>query len=143
MKLLVRRLDPELSLPNYALAGDAGMDLFASEDVTLEPGARAAIGTGIAVAIPEGFAGFVQPRSGRALRDGLGVANAPGLIDSGYRGEVKVIALNLNPGARIVVHRGEKVAQMVFQRVERAEIEVVDELPVSDRGEGGFGSTDR
>lgn len=141
MKLLVRRLDPELSLPNYALAGDAGMDLLASEEVTLEPGARAAIGTGIAVAIPEGFAGFVQPRSGRALKDGLGIANAPGLIDSGYRGEIKVIALNLNPAARLVVHRGDKIAQMVFQRVERAEIEVVTELPDSDRGEGGFGST--
>ena len=143
MKLLVRRLDPELSVPNYALAGDAGMDLFASEEVTLEPGARAAIGTGIAVAIPEGFAGFVQARSGRALRDGLGVANAPGLIDSGYRGEIKVIALNLNLSARLVVHRGEKIAQMVFQRVERADVEVVDELPDSERGAGGFGSTGR
>lgn len=143
MKLLVRRLDPGLSLPNYALAGDAGMDLLASEEVTLEPGARAAVGTGIAVAIPEGFAGFVQPRSGRALRDGLGIANTPGLIDSGYRGEIKVIVLNLNPGARLVVNRGDKIAQMVFQRVERAEIEVVDELPGSERGEGGFGSTGR
>ena len=141
MKLLVRRLDPELSVPNYALAGDAGMDLFASEEVTLEPGARAAIGTGIAVAIPEGFAGFVQARSGRALRDGLGVANAPGLIDSGYRGEIKVIALNLNLSGRLVVHRGEKIAQMVFQRVEHADVEVVDELPESERGAGGFGST--
>lgn len=141
MKLLVRRLDPELSLPNYALTGDAGMDLLASEEVTLEPGARAAIGTGIAVAIPEGFAGFVQPRSGRALRDGLGIANSPGLIDSGYRGEIKVIVLNLNPAGRLVIHRGDKIAQMVFQRVERAEIEVVADLPDSDRGEGGFGST--
>ena len=143
MKLLVRRLDPDLSIPNYALAGDAGMDLFASEEVVLEPGARVAIPTGIAVAIPDGYAGFVQPRSGRALRDGLGVANSPGLIDSGYRGEIKVIAWNLNAAARLVVHRGEKIAQMVFQRVEHAEIEVVDELPVSDRGEGGFGSTGR
>lgn len=141
MKLLVRRLDPDLSLPNYALAGDAGMDLLASEEVTLEPGARAAIGTGIAVAIPDGYAGFVQPRSGRALRDGLGIANTPGLIDSGYRGEIKVIVLNLNPAARLLVHRGDKIAQMVFQRVERAEIEVVDELPGSERGDGGFGST--
>lgn len=141
MKLLVRRLDPDLSLPNYALAGDAGMDLLASEDVTLEPGQRAAIGTGIAIAIPEGFAGFVQPRSGRALSEGLGVANSPGLIDAGYRGEVKVIAINLNPGAAIQVHRGEKIAQLVFQQVERAEIELIGELPESDRGEGGLGST--
>ena len=141
MKLLVRRLDPELSLPDYALAGDAGMDLLASEEVTLEPGGRAAVGTGIAVAIPDGYAGFVQPRSGRALRDGLGIANTPGLIDSGYRGEIKVIVLNLNPAARLIVNRGDKIAQMVFQRVERAEIEVVDELPDSERGEGGFGST--
>lgn len=143
MKLLVRRLDPDLSLPNYALAGDAGMDLFASEDVTLEAGQRAAIGTGIAIAIPDGFAGFVQPRSGRALNEGLGVANTPGLIDSGYRGEVKVIAINLNLASSLRVHRGEKIAQLVFQRVERAEIEVVEELPPSDRADGGFGSTGR
>lgn len=143
MKLLVRRLDPDLSLPNYALAGDAGMDLFASEDVTLEPGQRAAIGTGIAIAIPDGFAGFVQPRSGRALNEGLGVANSPGLIDSGYRGEVKVIAINLNLASSLRVHRGEKIAQLVFQRVERADIEVVEELPPSHRGAGGFGSTGR
>lgn len=143
MKLLVRRLDPELSVPNYARIGDAGMDLLAAESVMLEPGQRAAIGTGIAIAIPDGYAGFVQPRSGRALTEGLGVANTPGLIDAGYRGEIKVIALNLNTSARIEVNRGEKIAQLVFQRVERAEIEVVDELPPSDRGHGGFGSTGR
>lgn len=143
MKLLIKRLDPELSLPKYALTGDAGMDLVAAENVTLKPGERAAIPTGIAVAIPEGYAGFVQARSGRSLKEGLGVANAPGLIDSGYRGEIKVIAINLNVAELIDVRRGEKIAQIVFQRVESAEVEVVDELPGSDRGDGGFGSTGR
>ena len=143
MRVLVKRLDPELALPAYARLGDAGLDLISAEDITLKPGDRAAISTGIAIAIPEGYAGFVQPRSGRALSDGLGVANAPGLIDSGYRGEVKVIAINLNPSALIDVHRGEKIAQIVFQKVEAAELEVVDELPDSERGAGGFGSTGR
>lgn len=143
MKILVKRLDPELALPAYARLGDAGLDLIAAQDVTLKPGDRAAISTGIAIAIPEGYAGFVQPRSGRALTDGLGVANAPGLIDSGYRGEVKVIAINLNHSALIDVHRGDKIAQIVFQKVEAAELEVVDELPDSERGAGGFGSTGR
>lgn len=143
MKVLVKRLDPDLALPAYARLGDAGLDLIAAEDVTLKPGDRAAIPTGIAVAIPDGYAGFVQPRSGRALSDGLGVANAPGLIDSGYRGEIKVIAINLNHSALIDVHRGEKIAQIVFQKVEAAELHVVDELPDSERGTGGFGSTGR
>ena len=143
MKVLVKRLDPELALPAYARLGDAGLDLISAEDLTLKPGDRAAISTGIALAIPEGYAGFVQPRSGRALSDGLGIANAPGLIDAGYRGEIKVIAINLNPGALIDVHRGEKIAQIVFQKVEAAELEVVDELPETERGEGGFGSTGR
>ena len=141
MKLLIRRLDPDLPLPAYALTGDAGMDLVAAEDVTLKPGERAAIPTGIAVAIPEGYAGFVQARSGRSLKEGLGVANAPGLIDSGYRGEIKVIAINLNLAELIDVRRGEKIAQIVFQKIERAEVEIVDELPTSERGEEGFGST--
>ncbi|MDP9066795.1 MAG: dUTP diphosphatase [Actinomycetota bacterium] len=143
MRVLVKRLDPELALPAYARIGDAGMDLIAAESVTLKPGERAAIPTGIALALPEGYAGFVQPRSGRALNEGLGVANAPGLIDSGYRGEIKVIAINLNVTALINVDRGEKIAQIVFQKVESAELEVVDELPPSVRGEGGFGSTGR
>lgn len=143
MRVLVKRLDPELALPAYARLGDAGLDLISAEDITLKPGDRAAISTGIAVAIPEGYAGFVQPRSGRALSEGLGVANAPGLIDSGYRGEVKVIAINLNPSALIDVHRGEKIAQIVFQKIEAAELEVVDDLPESQRGSGGFGSTGR
>lgn len=143
MKILVKRLDPELALPTYARLGDAGLDLIAAEDLTLKPGERVAISTGIAIAIPEGYAGFVQPRSGRALSDGLGVANAPGLIDSGYRGEIKVIAINLNHASLIDVHRGDKIAQIVFQKVEAAELEVVEELPESERGTGGFGSTGR
>lgn len=143
MKVLITRLDEDLALPAYARTGDAGMDLFAVEDVKLEPGQRAAIGTGIALAIPEGYAGFVQARSGRALGEGLGVANAPGLVDSGYRGEIKVIVVNLNLSGLIDVRRGEKIAQIVFQKVEHAELELVDQLPESDRGAGGFGSTGR
>ena len=141
MKLSVTRLDPSLPLPVYARAGDAGLDLLASEDATLAPGDRQAVGTGLAVAIPEGYAGFVHPRSGRALREGLSVANAPGLIDSGYRGEIKVILVNLDPRNDITIKRGEKIAQLVIQRVESAELVEVDELPSSERGTGGFGST--
>lgn len=143
MKVLVKKLDDELALPVYARTGDAGLDLFAAEDVKLEAGERAAIPTGIAIAIPEGYAGFVQPRSGRALSEGLGVANSPGLIDSGYRGEVKVIAVNLNLGGLIDIRRGEKIAQLVFQKVEHAELELVDDLPETERGAGGFGHTGR
>jgi dUTP pyrophosphatase len=143
MKLQIRRLDPDLPLPSYARTGDAGLDLLAAEDVTLGPGERHAVATGIAVAIPEGYAGFVHARSGRALREGLALANAPGLIDSGYRGEIKVIVVNLDPTEKIVIKRAEKIAQLVIQSVERANIEVVDELTGSERGEGGFGSTGR
>ena len=143
MKLQIRRLDPDLPLPSYARAGDAGLDLLAAEDVTLGPGERHAVSTGIAVAIPEGYAGFVHARSGRALREGLALANAPGLIDSGYRGEIKVIVVNLDATEKIVIKRAEKIAQLVIQAVERADIEVVNELGGSERGEGGFGSTGR
>lgn len=143
MKVLITRLDEDLALPAYARTGDAGMDLLAAEDVKLSPGERAAVRTGIALAIPEGYAGFVQARSGRALSEGLGVANAPGLIDSGYRGEIKVIVVNLNISAMIDIRRGEKIAQIVFQKVEHAQLELVDELPESERGEGGFGHTGR
>lgn len=141
MKLSVTRLDPSLPLPVYARAGDAGLDLLASEDATLAPGDRQAVGTGLAVAIPEGYAGFVHPRSGRALREGLSVANAPGLIDSGYRGEIKVILVNLDPRNDITIKRGEKIAQLVIHRVESADLVEVVELPSSERGTGGFGST--
>ncbi len=143
MKLSVKRLDESLPLPSYAREMDAGLDLLASEDVTLKPGDRAAVATGIAVAIPQGFAGFVHAKSGRALREGLAIVNAPGLIDSGYRGEIKVLVTNLDPVSPIYIKRGEKVAQLVIQAVEAVALESVDELPASARGEGGFGSTGR
>ena len=143
MQLPIKRLDPDLPLPAYAHEGDAGLDLLAAEGCELAPGERTAIPTGLAVAIPEGHAGFVHARSGRALREGLGVANGPGLIDSGYRGEIKVIVVNLDKESPIKVERGDKIAQLVIQRVERADLLEVDELPDTTRGSGGFGSTGR
>ena len=140
----VVRLDPELELPSYARAGDAGLDLLAREDATVAPGGgRALVPTGIAVAIPEGCAGLVLPRSGLALKHGVTVANAPGLIDAGYRGEVKVVLLNTDPAKVYEVHRGDRIAQLVVQRVEHVDWEVVDELPVTDRRGEGFGHTGR
>lgn len=141
MKLEVSRLDPGLPLPTYARDHDAGLDLMSSEDVQLKPGERAAIATGLAVAIPEGHAGFVHARSGRALSEGLALVNAPGLIDAGYRGEIKVIVVNLDPSEVIHIARGEKIAQLVVQPVERVELVEVEVLPDSERGDGGFGST--
>jgi dUTP pyrophosphatase len=116
---------------------------MSTEDLVLQPGERAAVPTGLAVAIPPGHGGFVLPRSGRALKEGLGVANAPGLIDPGYRGELKVILVNLDPRSTIDIKRGEKIAQLVVQRVERVELETVQELDETARGAGGFGSTGR
>jgi dUTP pyrophosphatase len=141
MKLPITRLDRELPLPSYAHPGDAGLDLYSTEDVTLGPGDRAAVSTGISVAIPAGYAGFIHARSGRALKQGLAVVNAPGLIDSGYRGEIKVIVINLARSHDIRIERGEKIAQLVVQPVASVELEEVEELSVSERGEGGFGST--
>ena len=143
MRLEIKRLDPDLPLPGYAHAGDAGIDLLASEDSTLRPGERSAVPTGIAVAIPDGYAGFVHARSGRALKEGLALVNAPGLIDSGYRGEIKVIVVNLDPASDIDIKRGDKIAQLVIQPVATAAVVEVDELSTSERGEGGFGSTGR
>jgi dUTP pyrophosphatase len=142
VRLAVRRLDRALPLPAYARADDAGLDLHAAEAVTLAPGARALVPTGIAVAIPPGFAGLVLPRSGLALRHGVTLLNAPGLIDAGYRGEVKVLLVN-HAATPVSFARGERIGQLVLQRVEQAEIAEVDELPPSDRGTGGFGSTGR
>jgi len=140
----LRRLDPELPLPAYARAGDAGADLVAREDAVLAAGGgRALVPTGIAVAIPEGYAGFVQPRSGLALRHGVTCLNTPGLIDSGYRDELKVVLVNTDPDDDYEVHRGDRIAQLVIQRVEHAEFRVVDALPDTSRGGGGFGSTGR
>jgi dUTP pyrophosphatase len=143
VKLPVRILDEELNPPRYARPGDAGLDLLAAEGVTLKPGERAAVRTGIAVAIPEGYAGFVHARSGRALQEGLALANAPGLIDSGYRGELKVVVVNLDPFEPIHIARRDKIAQLVIQAVHRVELETVEYLPASERGTGGFGSTGR
>lgn len=143
MKLQILRLDRDLPLPAYARDGDAGLDLLAAEDVTLGPGQRHAVSTGIAVAIPEGYAGFVHARSGRALREGLALVNAPGLIDAGYRGEIKVIVVNLDLHEDIKIDRGDKIAQLVIQPVATALLEEVDELPQTQRGEGGFGHTGR
>jgi dUTP pyrophosphatase len=140
VKLSIQRLDPELPLPSYAQVGDAGLDLFCAETTKLLPGERAAIPTGIAVAVPQGFAGFVQAKSGRALKEGLALVNAPGLIDAGYRGEIKAIVINLSD-VPVEIAYGQKIAQLVIQPVERAELEEVTELPGSERGAGGFGST--
>lgn len=140
----VRRLDPDLALPAYAHAGDAGADLFAREDVTLRAsGGRALVPTGVAIALPEGWAGFVQPRSGLALRHGVTVLNSPGLIDAGYRDELKVILVNTDPADDYVVHRGDRIAQLVVRPVAEASFEPVDELPGSERDTGGFGSSGR
>jgi dUTP pyrophosphatase len=141
LSVAVRRLDRDLPLPSYAREGDAGLDLHAAAQVTLAPGARALVRTGIAVAIPRGCAGFVLPRSGLALRHGVTVLNAPGLIDAGYRGELQVLLVNLDPRAAVTLERGERVAQLVIQRVEAAALIEVTELPGSERGAGGFGST--
>lgn len=138
----LRRLDPDLAIPAYATAGDAGADLVAAEAITLQPnGGRALVPTGAAIAIPAGYAGFVQPRSGLALRHGVTCLNTPGLIDSGYRGELKVLLVNTDPSEAFEIARGDRIAQLVIQRVEHANFVEVDELPDSDRGEGGFGST--
>jgi dUTP pyrophosphatase len=141
VRIEIKRLDVDLPLPSYARDGDAGLDLLSAVDIELKPGERTRVPTGIAVAIPEGYAGFVLARSGRALREGLALPNAPGLIDSGYRGEIQVVVVNLDPSDPIYIHRGEKIAQLVIQKVEQAELKVVDGLSESQRGEGGFGST--
>jgi dUTP pyrophosphatase len=139
--VLVQRLDPDIPPPSYALPGDAGADLIAAQDVVLMPGQRAILPSGLAIALPEGYAAFVHPRSGLAARAGLGLVNAPGTIDAGYRGEIKVIVINHDPTETLHLHRGERIAQLVFQRVEQAEFVEVAELPASTRGTGGHGST--
>lgn len=135
------RLDKDLPLPAYAYEGDAGLDLMSAVDVTLKPLERTAITTGLAVAIPEGYAGFVQPRSGMAIKRGLSMVNTPGLIDSNYRGELKVIAINLDPHEPIAIKRGERIAQLVIQEVPIVSLLEVDFLDDTVRGENGFGSS--
>jgi dUTP diphosphatase len=142
-ELPVRRLDPDLPLPAYAHPGDAGADLCAATDVVLPPGGRATVGTGIAIAVPDGHAAFVHPRSGLASRHGVTVVNAPGTIDAGYRGEVRVVLLNTDPDEPFTVRRGDRIAQLVVQPVTTVAFVDVAELPASPRGEGGFGSTGR
>ncbi|MFC0531112.1 dUTP diphosphatase [Phytohabitans kaempferiae] len=137
----VRRLDPDLPLPAYAHPGDAGADLVAAEDVEIAPGTRALVRTGVAVALPEGYVGLVHPRSGLAVRLGVTVLNAPGTVDAGYRGEIMVNLINHDRVATAKISRGDRIAQMVVQRVERAAFQPVDELPDSSRGTGGHGST--
>ena len=141
LTLPIKRLDPTVELPTYAYEGDAGLDLRSNEDVTLAPFERRLVGTGLAIAIPEGYAGFVQPRSGLALREGLSMANTPGLIDAHYRGELKVCAINLDPSKSIHIERGERIAQLVIQQVPVVSLLEVDELDETDRGAGGFGSS--
>ena len=140
-EVLVRRLDPGVPLPSYAHHGDAGADLVTISDVTIEPGERVVLGTGLSVALPDGWVGLVAPRSGLAARHGIGMVNAPGVLDAGYRGEVRVILVNHDPHKPVSLRRGDRVAQLVLQRVARAAFREVDELPESDRGAGGFGST--
>jgi len=137
----VVRLDPDLPLPAYAHPGDAGADLVTAVDVTLEPGERALVPTGVALAVPEGYVALVHPRSGLAARHGLSIVNTPGTIDAGYRGEVKVLLVNHDLVEPIELRRGDRVAQLVFQRVEQAGFVEVEVLPDSVRGVGGYGST--
>lgn len=141
VEVLLHRLDPELPPPTYSHDGDAGADLVTAVDVTLAPGERAMVPTGTSIALPEGYAAFVHPRSGLAARSGVAIVNAPGTIDAGYRGEIQVILVNLDPAIPVELKRGDRIAQLVIQRVERARFVEVDELPESVRAEGGFGST--
>jgi dUTP pyrophosphatase len=142
MRIPIRRLDPGLPLPSAQHEGDAGLDLYAASDVTLEPrGGRALVPTGIAIAIPAGCAGFVQPRSGLALRHGVTVVNTPGLVDAGYRDEIRVLLVNLDPADAFKVSRGDRIAQLVIQRFETVEWSEVGDLDETERGLGGWGST--
>ena len=141
LQIQVVRLDPDLPVPAYAHPGDAGADLLAAVDVTLAPGERGLVPTGIALALPDGYVALVHPRSGLAARHGLSIVNAPGTIDAGYRGEIKVLLINHDPHERIELRRGDRIAQLVIQRFERAGFVEVDVLPESVRGAGGYGST--
>lgn len=141
VNLTIKRLDEDVELPRYAYPGDAGLDLRSNADLVLEPFERELIPTGLAIAIPEGYAGFVQPRSGLALKQGLSFPNTPGLIDSHYRGELKVVAINLDPQNPILINKGDRIAQLVIQEVPVVNLVEVKELDETDRGSGGFGSS--
>jgi dUTP pyrophosphatase len=139
--VLIKRLDPDLPLPARSHPGDAGVDLVAAADVDLAPGVRAVVPTGVAIALPDGYAAFVHPRSGLAARHGVTIVNAPGTVDAGYRGEIKVTLLNTDPAQAVRFQRGDRIAQLIIQRVATPVFHEVDSLPGSARGENGFGST--
>jgi dUTP pyrophosphatase len=143
VQVLITRLDPELPLPRYAKGGDAGADIVSRIDITLAPGERALVPTGIAIALPDGYVALVHPRSGLAIKHGVTMVNSPGTVDAGYRGELQVILINHDRSESVSFKRGDRIAQLVIQRVERAEFVEVHELPGSGRGTGGFGSTGR
>ncbi len=139
--VLIKRIDPDLPLPARSHPGDAGVDLVAAADVDLAPGARAVVSTGVAIALPDGYAAFVHPRSGLAARHGVTIVNAPGTVDAGYRGEIRVTLLNTDPAQAVRFQRGDRIAQLIIQRVATPVFHEVDSLPGSARGENGFGST--
>lgn len=141
LAVLIQQLDSGLPLPAYAQPGDAGADLMTSVDIVLAPGERAMVPTGVAIAVPDGYAAFVHPRSGLAARFGVGIVNAPGTVDAGYRGEIKVLLVNHDTATPVKLSRGDRIAQLIVQRVEQVHFQPVDELPGSVRGAGGHGST--
>jgi dUTP pyrophosphatase len=143
VQVLIKRLDPGVPLPSYAKGGDAGADIVTAVDITLAPGERALVPTGISIALPDGYVALVHPRSGLAIKHGVTMVNSPGTVDAGYRGELKLILINHDPNESVSFKRGERVAQLVIQQVERAEFVEVQELPGSGRGTDGFGSTGR
>jgi dUTP pyrophosphatase len=141
VEVLLQRIDPDVPLPAYAHPGDAGADLVSTVDVTLAPGERAVVGTGISVALPDGFVALLHPRSGLAARLGVSIVGAPGTVDAGYRGEIRVALVNFDPGDPVLIRRGDRIAQLIVQRFEKARFVEVDRLPGSQRGGGGYGST--
>ena len=143
VQVLITRLDPDLALPRYAKGGDAGADIVSRIDFTLAPGERALVPTGIAIALPDGYVALVHPRSGLAIKHGVTMVNAPGTVDAGFRGELQIILINHDKNESVSFKRGDRIAQLVIQKVERAEFVEVQELPGSGRGTGGFGSTGR
>jgi len=143
MKVLITRLDPDLPLPRFAKGGDAGADVYSRIDISIAPGERALVPTGISIALPQGFAAFAHPRSGLAIKHGISMVNAPGTIDTGFRGELQIILINHDLKETFSIKRGDRIAQLVFQRVENPEFVEVEELPGSGRGQEGFGSTGR
>jgi dUTP pyrophosphatase len=143
VEVLITRLDPDLPLPRYAKGGDAGADIVSRIDFTIAPGERALIPTGIAIALPDGYVALVHPRSGLAIKHGITMVNSPGTVDAGYRGELQIILINHDKSESVSFKRGDRIAQLVIQKVERANFIEVEELPGSGRGSGGFGSTGR